>query len=204
MQQMQVWSLGWEGSLEKEMATCLGILAWRIPWTEEPDGLQSLGLQKSQTWLKWLSTCAWAPEPDDVCLNPHLSFTSCVKGALALSLCTSCLHILAFMLRTMTVWSPCSPCKFNRAITYARSYTDGLCFWVETHGERERQRVSVCVWKISLQSNSNKMNILKCTNLMKCYCDTDRFASVSPCTIRSHLCWCWWTLCHLCLHWCVW
>ena len=106
MQQMQVWSLGWEGSLEKEMATCLGILAWRIPWTEEPDGLQSLGLQKSQTWLKWLSTCAWAPEPDDVCLNPHLSFTSCVKGALALSLCTSCLHILAFMLRTMTVWSP--------------------------------------------------------------------------------------------------
>ena len=40
------WSLGWEEALEKRMAIHSGILAWRIPWTEEPDGLQSMGLQR--------------------------------------------------------------------------------------------------------------------------------------------------------------
>ena len=39
MQEMQVWSLGWEDSLEKEMATHSSILAWDIQWTEEPGGL---------------------------------------------------------------------------------------------------------------------------------------------------------------------
>ena len=46
MQKTQVQSLGQEDPLEKEMATYSGILAWRIPWTEEPGGLQSMGLQK--------------------------------------------------------------------------------------------------------------------------------------------------------------
>ena len=41
-----VRSLGWEDPLEKEMATHSSILAWRIPCTEEPDGLQSTGLQR--------------------------------------------------------------------------------------------------------------------------------------------------------------
>ena len=49
MEEMQVQSLGWEDSLEKEMATHSSILAWEIPWTEEPNGLQSMGPQKSQT-----------------------------------------------------------------------------------------------------------------------------------------------------------
>ena len=48
---MQVRFLGQEDPLEKEMATCSSILAWEIPWTEEPGGLQSLGLQKSQAKL---------------------------------------------------------------------------------------------------------------------------------------------------------
>ena len=39
MQGTQVRSLGWEDPLEKEMATHSSILAWKIPWTEEPDGL---------------------------------------------------------------------------------------------------------------------------------------------------------------------
>ena len=38
----QVPSLGWEDPLEKEMATHSSILAWRLPWTEEPGGVQSL------------------------------------------------------------------------------------------------------------------------------------------------------------------
>ena len=44
-------SLGQEDPLEKEMATHFSILAWRIPGMEEPGGLQSMGLQKSQTQL---------------------------------------------------------------------------------------------------------------------------------------------------------
>ena len=50
-----VQSLGWEDSLEKGMATHFSILAWRIPWTEEPGRLQSMGSQ-SQTRLKRLNT----------------------------------------------------------------------------------------------------------------------------------------------------
>ena len=46
MQEKWVRSLGWEDSLEKEMATHSRILAWGIPWTEEPDGLQSMGSQR--------------------------------------------------------------------------------------------------------------------------------------------------------------
>ena len=49
MQEAQVGSLGQEDSLQKEMATHTSILAWEIPWTEEPGGLQSMGFQKSQT-----------------------------------------------------------------------------------------------------------------------------------------------------------
>ena len=41
-----VRSLGWEDLLEEEMATLSSILAWRIPWTEEPGGLQSMGSQR--------------------------------------------------------------------------------------------------------------------------------------------------------------
>ena len=42
----QVQSLGWEDPLEEGMATHSSILAWRIPWTEEPGGLQSMGSQR--------------------------------------------------------------------------------------------------------------------------------------------------------------
>ena len=41
-----VRSLGWEDSLEKEMATHSSILVWRIPWTEKPGGLLSMGLHR--------------------------------------------------------------------------------------------------------------------------------------------------------------
>ena len=45
MQETWVRSLGWEDPLEEEMAAPSSILAWRIPWTEEPGGLQSVGSQ---------------------------------------------------------------------------------------------------------------------------------------------------------------
>ena len=45
-QETQVWSLGQEDPLEKEMAAHSGILAWKTQWTEEPGGLQAKGLQR--------------------------------------------------------------------------------------------------------------------------------------------------------------
>ena len=46
MQETRVRSLGWEDLLEKEMETHSSNLAWKIPWTEEAGGLQSIGLQR--------------------------------------------------------------------------------------------------------------------------------------------------------------
>ena len=48
-QETWVQSLGQEDTLEKEMATHSSIIAWEIPWTEEPGGLQSMGLLESDT-----------------------------------------------------------------------------------------------------------------------------------------------------------
>ena len=69
MQETVVWPLSWEDPLEKEMTTHTNILAWKIPWTEEPGGLQIMGCQrvgynwacmhakpvsvKSKLYLKW-------------------------------------------------------------------------------------------------------------------------------------------------------
>ena len=51
LQETRVQSLCQEDSLEEGTATSSGILAWRIPWTEEPGGLQSIESQKSRTQL---------------------------------------------------------------------------------------------------------------------------------------------------------
>ena len=52
---MQVQSLGWEDPLEEGMATYSNILAWRIPWTEEPGGLQVHRVAKNRTRLNNLA-----------------------------------------------------------------------------------------------------------------------------------------------------
>ena len=49
VQETQVPSLGWEVPLEKELATRFSMLAWRIPWTQEPGRLQSMGSKESDT-----------------------------------------------------------------------------------------------------------------------------------------------------------
>ena len=51
MQETWVQSMSWKDLLEEEMATHSSILAWEIPWTEEPGRLQSMGSQKTQTQL---------------------------------------------------------------------------------------------------------------------------------------------------------
>ena len=60
MQETQVGSLGWKGPLEKAMATHSDILAWRIPWTEGPGGLQSMRSQRVRhDWATNFSGSMW-------------------------------------------------------------------------------------------------------------------------------------------------
>ena len=93
MQETQAWSLGSGRSLEKEMATHSRILAWRIPWTEEPGGLESMGSQRvGHDWatntfiiiqcpcLVFLCLCfivyfVWY----EWCLPPFLGISICMK-----------------------------------------------------------------------------------------------------------------------------
>ena len=82
---MQVWSLDQEDPLEEDTAAHSSIPAWRIPWTEKPGGLQSIGSQ-SQTWLKWLSMDAHTH------VNIHSDF-----GAQENKIC-HCFYFLPFCL----------------------------------------------------------------------------------------------------------
>ena len=57
---MQVRSLGWEDPLEDDMATHSNILAWRIPWTEKPGRLQSIGSQRvGHDWNNLAHSCSF-------------------------------------------------------------------------------------------------------------------------------------------------
>ena len=61
MQETRVGSLGKEDALEKEMPTHSSILAWEIPWTKDPGGLQSMGSQRSWTQLSDLTATITHP-----------------------------------------------------------------------------------------------------------------------------------------------
>ena len=67
-QELGILSLGWEDPQEKEMATLSSILSWGIPWTEEPGGLQSMGLQ--------MSSRHGIPLSDILCSSSTRLFTS--------------------------------------------------------------------------------------------------------------------------------
>ena len=58
-QETQIWSLGREEPLEEGMATCSSVLDWRIPWTEEPGRLQSIGLQRVGYQDEWSDLQQW-------------------------------------------------------------------------------------------------------------------------------------------------
>ena len=63
MRETWVWSLGWEDPLEKETATNSSILARKIPWTEKPGGLQSMGSQRvGHDWAASLNFTLWPRE----------------------------------------------------------------------------------------------------------------------------------------------
>ena len=81
MQETLVHFLGWEDPLEKEMATHFSILAWRIPWTEEPDRLQSTGSRELDTT---------ATKPPLVLLGKQRADKLSHRGTQQTSFCTMC------------------------------------------------------------------------------------------------------------------
>ena len=72
VQETQVQSLGWEDPQEKGMATHSNVLAWKIPWTEEPGGLQSIGWQRGRHDL-----ATKPPKPPFIYYNPESLLKGC-------------------------------------------------------------------------------------------------------------------------------
>ena len=86
MQEIRIWSLGRENPLEKEMPTHSNIFAWKIPWTEEPGGLQSTG-RRACTWLSDFHSLG--PTRSDLC--PPL-YTSCGTTLLLINVLWTSFH----------------------------------------------------------------------------------------------------------------
>ena len=89
MQEMRIWSLGHKDPLEEGMATHSSILAWRIPWTEEPDGLQFRG--SPRVWHDWSDLA----RTQCIYVNPNLLIYP-TPFPLAFHICT--LYVLLFIL----------------------------------------------------------------------------------------------------------
>ena len=90
-----VWSLGWEDLLEKEMAIHSSTIAWKIPWTEEPGRLQSMGSQRvGHDWAtsrsRWFRNCLFV-QP---LYCPQSSVASLPVYTVFLSICGGCLYRL--------------------------------------------------------------------------------------------------------------
>ena len=121
MRETWVWSLDQEDPLEKEMATHSSILAWRIPWTEEPGGLQSTGSRNVRhDWATSLS----------------LSLLLCRWGVLhrvlqVVDWCWSCIQMVPFVW-VLTIW-----------------YTLGLVFWLSSVLQSVFPLQSLRAWSLS-------------------------------------------------------
>ena len=96
MQETWVGSLGWEDTLEEGIATHSNILVWRIPQTEEPGGLQSIGSQKSWTQLNQLSMQA------HTYINTHIKIVLTlisyfVKNVMSIGNCFTCASLISII-----------------------------------------------------------------------------------------------------------
>ena len=99
MLETQVWSLGQEDPLEEEMATHSSILAWKIPWTEEPGSLQSMGSQ-SRTWMSIYTHRTAKGKCFHYCLS-YCVLTGCqdyCKSYIIWSSITNCFCLLSFQM----------------------------------------------------------------------------------------------------------
>ena len=103
LQGMWIQSLGWEDPLEKEMETHSRILAWKIPWTEEPGRLPSMGSQRVRV-STWAHTHIWGH--DLVCANTYKKTDRTIK--------TKC------KLKRLTIPSGASSCFKDGRVLYLR------------------------------------------------------------------------------------
>ena len=88
MPETLVQSLGWEDPMEKEMATDSSIFVWKIPWTEEPGRLQSMGSQRAgHDWATSLSLSA--------CHCVNMCVCVCVRVCVSVCVCLSSFHLMA-------------------------------------------------------------------------------------------------------------
>ena len=107
MQEIRVRSLGWEDPLEKGTAAYYSILAWRIPWTEEPGGLQSMGSQ-SQTQLSDHHCHFHTYENEDLHTHTYRSSSSLtsILTVLQVPSTVACDFWVSFLLSSKTqVWA---------------------------------------------------------------------------------------------------
>ena len=105
-----VRSLDWEDPLEKEMATHSSILAWRIPWTEEPGGLQSTGVTKSRTQLSdfTFTFFSFIKSSKILCVSLEVEPRPCLKAIVLFLHCSSLASASPFPW-IATVWKASMP-----------------------------------------------------------------------------------------------
>ena len=137
MWETQVWPLGWEDPLEKEMETHSSTFAWKIPWTEEPGRLQSMGSQRvGRNWVTSLSffpvhqsTIPWLGIANTEL--PEVGGVEVVRLRPAQSPLRFCLHTSRDPLVTASQGSPLPPGKtlpsiFNEVSLFSQSGLRGL------------------------------------------------------------------------------
>ena len=170
MQEMQVRSLGQEDSLEEGMTTHTSILSWRVPWTEEPDGLQSIGLQRVRhNWshlacmhespesllidglirvvrsIRFLSSKAWPVETGQVDSKPALTPLTTFRS----------LGELRFWLLVSTslsgCWQVAQPVSWSGGAVF-HAMPVSLCFWISLLGKNLTAGLAFKYPKISTKS----------------------------------------------------
>ena len=100
MWETRVRSLGWKDFLKKGMATQSSILAWRIPWTDKPGWLQSMGHKESDMTKRLTHT--------HTCIHTHTHTHRVMIQNMSI-ITTSTLHIALFLTITTSFWSPFPP-----------------------------------------------------------------------------------------------
>ena len=130
-QETWVRSLGWEDPLEKEMATHSSMLAWKIPWTEEPGGLQSMASRR--VWHKRACTHGYIPIPQ----HHQISCKTCHSCFLYTSFPTPLRHsTMIIFYGSFFLWGK----------IYKHWNTENLCFTLLTTGYTQGTHIPITIW----------------------------------------------------------
>ena len=115
MQKTWVWSLGQEDPLEKGMAAHSSTLAWRIPWTEEPGGLQSMGSQRIEHG--WATHFHFSLDPFLTCSHPSPFLLSAVSLSSDFNLWPLAFHGCIWIWSSQTLASSCGLQVFRISVS---------------------------------------------------------------------------------------